>query len=88
MNLGNATGHPSFVMSASFANQVLAQIELFTRPGHHPVGVRRLPKYLDEQVARLHLAAVGARLTRLSPEQAEYLGVDVDGPYKLDHYRY
>ncbi|RJQ87886.1 adenosylhomocysteinase [Amycolatopsis panacis] len=88
MNLGNATGHPSFVMSASFANQVLAQIELFTRPGHYPVGVHRLPKQLDEQVARLHLDAVGARLTRLSPEQAEYLGVDVDGPYKLDHYRY
>ncbi|MBB4683225.1 adenosylhomocysteinase [Amycolatopsis jiangsuensis] len=88
MNLGNATGHPSFVMSASFANQVLAQIELFTKPGQYPVDVHRLPKHLDEKVARLHLAAVGARLTRLSKPQAEYLGVDVDGPYKLDHYRY
>ncbi|GAA3565203.1 adenosylhomocysteinase [Amycolatopsis ultiminotia] len=88
MNLGNATGHPSFVMSASFANQVLAQIELFTKPGEYPVAVHRLPKHLDEKVARLHLDALGARLTRLSKAQAEYLGVDVDGPYKLDHYRY
>ncbi|WP_037365138.1 adenosylhomocysteinase [Amycolatopsis orientalis] len=88
MNLGNATGHPSFVMSASFANQVLAQIELFSKPGGYDNDVYRLPKQLDEKVARLHLDALGVRLTKLSKEQAEYLGVDVDGPYKLDHYRY
>ncbi|WP_020660156.1 adenosylhomocysteinase [Amycolatopsis benzoatilytica] len=88
MNLGNATGHPSFVMSASFANQVLAQIELFAKPGEYPTGVHRLPKQLDEKVARLHLDALGVRLTKLSKQQADYLGVDVDGPYKLDHYRY
>ena len=88
MNLGNATGHPSFVMSASFANQVLAQIELFTRPEQYPVGVHVLPKHLDEKVARLHLAALGAELTELTAEQADYLGVPVAGPYKLDHYRY
>ncbi|MER6766561.1 adenosylhomocysteinase, partial [Amycolatopsis sp. NPDC000746] len=88
MNLGNATGHPSFVMSASFANQVLAQIELFTKPGDYANDVYRLPKHLDEKVARLHLDALGVRLTKLSKEQAEYIGVDVDGPYKLDHYRY
>ncbi|EFL08533.1 adenosylhomocysteinase [Streptomyces sp. AA4] len=88
MNLGNATGHPSFVMSASFANQVLAQIELFGKPGEYANDVYRLPKQLDEKVARLHLDALGVRLTKLSKEQAEYIGVDVDGPYKLDHYRY
>ncbi|HEX3789655.1 MAG TPA: adenosylhomocysteinase [Pseudonocardiaceae bacterium] len=88
MNLGNATGHPSFVMSNSFANQTIAQIELFTKPGEYQREVYRLPKHLDEKVARLHLAAVGARLTTLSKEQAEYIGVDVHGPYKVDHYRY
>ena len=88
MNLGNATGHPSFVMSASFANQVLAQLELYTRPEAYPVGVYTLPKALDEKVARLHLAALGVQLTELSAEQSEYLGIPVDGPYKLDHYRY
>lgn len=88
MNLGNATGHPSFVMSASFANQVLAQLELYTRPEAYPVGVYTLPKTLDEKVARLHLAALGVELTTLTPEQAAYIGVPVDGPYKLDHYRY
>ncbi|HWD03010.1 MAG TPA: adenosylhomocysteinase [Amycolatopsis sp.] len=88
MNLGNATGHPSFVMSNSFANQTLAQIELFTKPGEYPVGVHRLPKLLDESVARLHLAALGAKLTTLTKKQAEYLGVDIAGPYKLEHYRY
>ncbi|MBN9742260.1 adenosylhomocysteinase [Amycolatopsis sp. A1MSW2902] len=88
MNLGNATGHPSFVMSSSFANQVLAQIELFAKPGEYANDVYRLPKHLDEKVARLHLDALGVRLTKLSKEQAEYIGVDVDGPYKLDHYRY
>ncbi|HWL77238.1 adenosylhomocysteinase [Microbacterium sp.] len=88
LNLGNATGHPSFVMSASFANQVLAQIELFTRREQYPTGVHTLPKALDEKVARLHLPALGAKLTELTPEQAAYLGVPVEGPYKLDHYRY
>ncbi|MFB9645832.1 adenosylhomocysteinase [Microbacterium terregens] len=88
MNLGNATGHPSFVMSASFTNQVLAQLELFTNVDQYPVGVHVLPKALDEKVARLHLAALGVELTELSPEQAAYIGVPVDGPYKLDHYRY
>jgi adenosylhomocysteinase len=88
MNLGNATGHPSFVMSNSFTNQVLAQIELFTKPGDYPVGVYVLPKHLDEEVARLHLAALGVKLTELSDEQATYLGVPVEGPYKSDHYRY
>ncbi|MDO5739561.1 MAG: adenosylhomocysteinase [Ornithinimicrobium sp.] len=88
LNLGNATGHPSFVMSTSFANQVLAQIELFTRPDAYPVGVHTLPKALDEEVARLHLESVAAELTELSKEQAEYLGVDVAGPYKPDFYRY
>ncbi|MDN3496423.1 adenosylhomocysteinase [Planococcus sp. APC 4015] len=88
MNLGNATGHPSFVMSASFTNQVLAQIELHTRTGDYPVGVHVLPKALDEKVARLHLKALGAVLTELTPSQAAYIGVPVDGPYKLDHYRY
>ncbi len=88
MNLGNATGHPSFVMSASFTNQVLAQIELFTRPDAYQLGVHTLPKLLDEKVARLHLDALGARLTELTPAQADYIGVPVEGPYKLDHYRY
>ncbi|WP_019182329.1 adenosylhomocysteinase [Microbacterium yannicii] len=88
MNLGNATGHPSFVMSASFTNQVLAQIELFTKRDEYPIGVYTLPKALDEKVARLHLAALGVELTTLTDEQAAYIGVPVDGPYKLDHYRY
>jgi adenosylhomocysteinase len=88
MNLGNATGHPSFVMSNSFTNQVLAQIELFTKPEEYPLGVYTLPKHLDEAVARLHLDALGARLTELTEKQAQYLGVPVDGPYKSDHYRY
>ncbi|MEV6173479.1 adenosylhomocysteinase [Streptomyces sp. NPDC051954] len=88
MNLGNATGHPSFVMSNSFADQTLAQIELFTRPGEYPVGVHTLPKHLDEKVARLHLDALGVKLTTLRPEQASYIGVEVGGPYKPDHYRY
>ena len=88
MNLGNATGHPSFVMSTSFANQVLAQIEMFTNTSDYPLGVHVLPKKLDEKVARLHLEALGAELTELTPEQAKYIGVEVEGPYKLDHYRY
>jgi len=88
LNLGNATGHPSFVMSNSFTNQVIAQIELFTRAEHYPVGVYVLPKHLDEKVARLHLDALGVKLTTLTPEQAAYLGVPVEGPYKSDHYRY
>ncbi|NLE97231.1 MAG: adenosylhomocysteinase, partial [Propionibacterium sp.] len=88
LNLGNATGHPSFVMSNSFTNQVLAQIELFTKPGEYPVGVYTLPKHLDEEVARLHLAALGVELTTLSDEQAAYIGVPVEGPYKPDTYRY
>jgi len=88
LNLGNATGHPSFVMSNSFTNQVLAQIELFTKTGEYPTGVYVLPKHLDEMVARLHLDALGVKLTELSKEQAEYLGVPVEGPYKSDHYRY
>ncbi|MGD8150152.1 adenosylhomocysteinase [Ornithinimicrobium sp. Y1694] len=88
LNLGNATGHPSFVMSASFANQVLAQIELFTRPDDYPLGVHTLRKELDEEVARLHLDSVGAGLTELTKEQAAYLGVDVAGPFKSDQYRY
>jgi adenosylhomocysteinase len=88
MNLGNATGHPSFVMSNSFTNQVLAQIELFTKTEEYPVGVYTLPKHLDELVARLHLDALGVKLTELTPRQAGYLGVPVEGPYKTDHYRY
>ncbi|MDH2442970.1 adenosylhomocysteinase [Amnibacterium sp. CER49] len=88
LNLGNATGHPSFVMSMSFTNQVLAQLELWTSPEAYPVGVAVLPKVLDEEVARLHLPALNARLTRLTPQQAEYIGVDPDGPYKPDTYRY
>ncbi|MGA8248257.1 MAG: adenosylhomocysteinase [Nocardioides sp.] len=88
MNLGNATGHPSFVMSNSFTNQVLAQLELYTRPEAYPVGVYVLPKHLDEEVARLHLGALGVRLTTLTDEQASYLGVSVEGPYKAEQYRY
>ena len=88
LNLGNATGHPSFVMSNSFTNQVLAQLEIFTRPDEYPLGVYTLPKHLDEKVARLHLDALGVRLTELSKDQAEYMGVDVAGPYKPELYRY
>ena len=88
LNLGNATGHPSFVMSNSFTNQVLAQIELYTRTEEYPTDVYVLPKYLDEEVARLHLAALGAYLTELTADQAAYLGVEVTGPYKSEHYRY
>jgi adenosylhomocysteinase len=88
LNLGNATGHPSFVMSNSFSNQVIAQIELFTKPSDYGKQVYVLPKHLDEKVARLHLAALGVRLSELTKAQAEYLGVHVEGPYKPDHYRY
>ncbi|MFG6197260.1 adenosylhomocysteinase [Nonomuraea sp. JJY05] len=88
MNLGCATGHPSFVMSNSFTNQVIAQIELFTKTAEYPIGVYTLPKHLDEKVARLHLDALGVKLTELSKEQAAYIGVHVEGPYKSDHYRY
>jgi len=88
LNLGNATGHPSFVMSNSFSNQTIAQIELFTKTEQYPVGVYTLPKHLDEKVARLHLDALGVKLTKLSKSQADYLGVHVEGPYKADHYRY
>ena len=88
LNLGNATGHPSFVMSNSFANQTIAQIELFTKTASYPVGVYTLPKHLDEKVARLHLDALGIRLTELTHEQSQYLGIPVEGPYKPDHYRY
>jgi adenosylhomocysteinase len=88
MNLGNATGHPSFVMSNSFTNQVLAQVELFTKPEAYPVGVYVLPKHLDEEVARLHLEALGVRLTTLTSDQAAYLGIPVEGPFKSEQYRY
>jgi adenosylhomocysteinase len=88
MNLGNATGHPSFVMSTSFSNQVLAQIELFTNTEAYPVGVHFIPKHLDEKVARLHLAPLGVELTELTTEQARYIGVPTTGPFKVDHYRY
>jgi adenosylhomocysteinase len=88
LNLGCATGHPSFVMSMSFTNQVLAQLELYTKTGNYPLGVYVLPKQLDERVARLHIEALGVRLTELSTEQADYIGVPVEGPYKADHYRY
>ena len=88
LNLGNATGHPSFVMSNSFSDQVIAQIELFTKAEQYPIGVHLLPKILDEKVARLHVEALGGTLTRLKKDQAEYIGVDVEGPYKPEHYRY
>jgi adenosylhomocysteinase len=88
LNLGNATGHPSFVMSNSFSNQTIAQIELFTKNDEYDKQVYVLPKHLDEKVARLHLDALGVKLTTLSPEQAGYIGVPVEGPYKPDHYRY
>lgn len=88
LNLGNATGHPSFVMSASFTNQVLAQMELWTNGDNYENDVYILPKHLDEKVARLHLERIGVKLTQLSKEQAEYIGVTVDGPYKPEHYRY
>ncbi|MGO9185355.1 adenosylhomocysteinase [Mycobacterium sp.] len=88
LNLGNATGHPSFVMSNSFSNQVIAQIELWTKNDEYDNEVYRLPKYLDEKVARIHVEALGGNLTKLTKEQAEYLGIDVEGPYKPDHYRY
>ena len=88
MNLGNATGHPSFVMSNSFSNQVLAQIELFAHAENYQIGVFVLPKHLDEKVARLHLSALGVEITELTKEQADYIGVTVSGPYKVDHYRY
>jgi len=88
MNLGNATGHPSFVMSNSFSNQVLAQLDLWTNRDQYKVGVYVLSKKLDEQVARLHLEKIGAKLTKLSQKQADYLGVPVEGPFKSEHYRY
>ncbi len=88
VNLGCATGHPSFVMSNSFTNQVLAQIELFTKPGQYPIGVYTLPKHLDEEVARLHLGKIGVKLEKLTPKQSRYLGVPVKGPFKPEHYRY
>jgi adenosylhomocysteinase len=88
LNLGNATGHPSFVMSNSFSNQTIAQIELFGKHDEYEKRVYVLPKHLDEKVARLHLDALGVKLTRLSDSQADYIGVPVEGPYKPDHYRY
>ncbi len=88
LNLGCATGHPSFVMSNSFTNQVIAQIELFGNPDIYPIGVHTLAKHLDEKVARLHLDALGVKLTKLTPAQADYLGIPADGPYKPEHYRY
>ncbi len=88
VNLGCATGHPSFVMSNSFTNQTLAQMELYQNTAQYPVGVYRLPKYLDEKVARLHLERIGAELTVLSGDQSQYIGVPAAGPYKPEHYRY
>jgi adenosylhomocysteinase len=88
VNLGCATGHPSFVMSNSFSNQILAQIDLWKNRDTYKVGVYTLPKKLDEEVARLHLEKIGVKLTTLTPKQAEYLGVAADGPFKSDHYRY
>jgi adenosylhomocysteinase len=88
VNLGNAMGHPSFVMSASFTNQTLAQLELWTNAGKYKKEVYTLPKHLDEKVARLHLDKIGVKLTKLTPEQAAYIGVSEQGPYKSDHYRY
>ena len=88
LNLGCATGHPSFVMSASFTNQVLAQLELHLNDGQYENAVYMLPKHLDEEVARLHLDQLGVKLTQLTPEQSEYLDIPVEGPYKPEHYRY
>ena len=88
LNLGNATGHPSFVMSNSFTNQTIAQIELYTKNDDYEKRVYVLPKHLDEKVARLHLDALGVSLTELTADQAAYIGVPVEGPYKSDHYRY
>ena len=88
LNLGCATGHPSFVMSNSFTNQVMAQMELFGHPDFYERKVYMLPKHLDEKVARLHLDKLGVKLTRLTEEQADYIGVPADGPYKPEHYRY
>ncbi len=88
LNLGNATGHPSFVMSNSFANQTIAQIELWTKPEEYDNEVYRLPKHLDEKVAKIHVEALGGSITKLTKDQAEYIGVDVEGPYKPEHYRY
>jgi adenosylhomocysteinase len=88
VNLGCATGHPSYVMSSSFANQTIAQIELFTQTDKYPVGVYTLPKHLDEKVARLQLKKLNAQLTTLTEQQAAYIGVPVQGPYKAEHYRY
>jgi len=88
VNLGCGTGHPSYVMSSSFANQVIAQIELFTQKGKYPIGVYTLPKHLDEKVARLQLTKLGAKLTELTDHQAKYIGVAKAGPYKPEHYRY
>ncbi|HEU4533848.1 MAG TPA: adenosylhomocysteinase, partial [Polyangiaceae bacterium] len=88
VNLGCATGHPSFVMSTSFSNQVIAQLEIWTNPGKYPLGVHVLPKVLDEKVARLHLKKLGVELTTLTNEQASYLGVPVTGPFKPEWYRY
>jgi len=88
VNLGCATGHPSFVMSNSFTNQTLAQIDLWKNRDNYEIDVYRLPKHLDEEVARLHLEQIGVKLTKLTKEQADYLGVPVEGPYKPDHYRY
>ena len=88
LNLGNATGHPSFVMSTSFANQVIAQIEVLTKTDQYENKVYVLPKHLDEKVARIHVEALGGTLTKLTKEQAEYINVDVEGPYKPEHYRY
>jgi len=88
VNLGCATGHPSFVMSNSFTNQVIAQVALWTESDKYPIGVYTLPKHLDEEVARLHLEQLGVKLTKLTPKQAEYLGISVTGPFKPDYYRY
>ena len=88
LNLGNATGHPSFVMSASFTNQVLAQMELWTNSKNYKNEVFILPKHLDEKVARLHLDRIGVKLTKLATDQADYIGVTPEGPYKPEHYRY
>jgi adenosylhomocysteinase len=88
VNLGNAMGHPSFVMSSSFTNQTLAQIDIWTDPSKYERKVYTLPKHLDEKVARLHLQKIGVKLTQLSSQQAQYIGVPEQGPYKPDHYRY